>query len=137
MSSPSDSTPRPAALDADPRGKVRCVINGKEIFVWPGYRLWDAALDADAKLWQWCGGNGQCTTCAVLPLEGVQNLTPPTPLERFSLRIWFAKPLAAIRSRWKGRPVRLACQTYVRGPVEAVGLFGKAAKAARLARGLD
>src|ERR1700692_4264071 len=85
----------PAGTDA--RGRFRCVINGKSIFVWPGYRLWDAALDADARLWQACGGNGQCTTCAVLPLEGAANLTPPTRLERFSLKIWFLKPLAAIR----------------------------------------
>ncbi len=99
--------------------------------MWPGYRLWDAALDADAKLWQWCGGNGQCTTCAVLPVSGGENLSPPTGLERFSLKIRAIKPLAAIRSRWKDRPVRLACQAYVQGPVEVVGLFGKAAKAAR------
>jgi ferredoxin len=110
--------------------KVSCVINGKEVRVWPGYRLWDAALDADAKLWQWCGGNGQCTTCAVIPVAGGENLSPPTKLERFSLRIWFVKPLAAIRSRWRGKPVRLACQAYVNGPVEVVGVFGKRAKEA-------
>src|SRR3954470_24641625 len=117
--------------------KVPCVINGREIRVWPGYRLWDAALDADARLWQWCGGNGQCTTCAVLPLSGGENLSPPTGLERFSLKIWFAKPLAAIRRRWKGRNVRLACQAYVHGPVEVVGLFGKTAREARRSRGLE
>ena len=31
------------------RRRVRCVINGKEIDVWEGYRLWDAALDAEAR----------------------------------------------------------------------------------------
>ena len=108
--------------------RVRCVINGKETFVWPGYRLWDAALDADARLWQWCGGNGQCTTCAVIPVRGAENLSAPTRLERFSLRIWFLKPLAAIRSRWRGKPLRLACQAYVNGPVEVMGLFGKRGK---------
>jgi ferredoxin len=133
----SDAAPKPEAPDASPRGRVRCVINGKEIFVWPGYRLWDAALDADARLWQACGGHGQCTTCAVLPLEGLSNLTDPTPLERFSMRIWFFKPIAAVRKRWKGKPVRLACQAYVRGPVECVGLFGKTAKKAREAKGLE
>jgi ferredoxin len=117
--------------------KVLCVINGREIRVWPGYRLWDAALDADAKLWQWCGGNGQCTTCAVLPVSGADNLSAPTRLERFSMRIWFAKPLAAIRRRWKGKDVRLACQAYVLGPVEVVGLFGKAAKRVRREKGLE
>ena len=116
--------------------RVRCVINDREIQVWEGYRLWDAALDADARLWHWCGGQGHCTTCAVLPVSGAENLTPPTRLERFSLAIWFTKPLAFIRGRWKGKPLRLACQSYVRGPVEVVGLFGKRAKAARLRLGI-
>jgi ferredoxin len=111
--------------------RVHCVINGKEIYVWEGYRLWDAALDADARLWHWCGGIGQCTTCAVIPISGAENLTPATKTEKFSLAIWFAKPLAFIRRRWKGKPIRLACQSYVRGPVEVAGLFGKRAKEAR------
>ena len=118
------------------RQRVRCVINGEAVEVWQGYRLWDAALDAKASLWQWCGGHGQCTTCAVLPLSGSENLTPPTGLEKFSLKIWFLKPLAAVRKRWKGRPVRLACQSYVNGPVEVVGLFGRKAREARAKNGL-
>lgn len=119
------------------RQRVRCVINGRPIDVWEGYRLWDAALDADARLWHWCGGYGHCTTCAVLPISGGENLTPPTGIERFSLKLWFAKPLAFIRKRWKEKPVRLACQSYVSGPVEVVGLFGKRAKEARARYGLE
>src|SRR5215470_2968328 len=111
--------------------RVRCVINGREASVWEGYRLWDAALDADAKLWKWCGGQGQCATCAVIPLSGAENLTPPTKLEKVSLWLWFAKPLALVRKRWKGRAVRLACQSYVRGPVEVVGVLGKAGEELR------
>jgi ferredoxin len=118
------------------RQRVRCVINGQAVEVWQGYRLWDAALDADARLWQWCGGHGQCTTCAVVPVEGAGNLSAPTGLEKFSLRIWFAKPLAFIRKRWRGRTVRLACQSYVNGPVEVVGLFGKRAAALRREKGI-
>ncbi|MFN2385014.1 MAG: hypothetical protein ABR576_01775 [Thermoanaerobaculia bacterium] len=125
-----------AATPRADRLRVRCVINGEPVDVWEGYRLWDAALDANARLWQWCGGHGQCATCAVLPLSGEENLTPPTRLERFSLAIWFAKPLAFVRRRWKGKPLRLACQAYVRGPVEVVGVFGRKAGAARRARGL-
>jgi len=113
------------------------VINGEETEVWEGYRLWDAALDADARLWHWCGGHGQCTTCAVVLVEGADNLTPPTRLERFSLKIWLVKPLAFIRKRWKGHSVRLACQAYVRGPVNAVGLFGKKDREARAKHGLE
>ena len=119
------------------RQRVRCVINGEPVEVWEGYRLWDAALDARARLWQWCGGHGQCTTCAVIPVSGAENLTPPTALEKFSLRIWFAKPLALIRKRWVGKTVRLACQSYVNGPVEVVGLFGKKARAAREKLGVE
>ncbi len=125
------------ALDpGTPRRRVRCVINGKAIDVWEGYRLWDAALDADARLWKWCGGEGHCATCAVLPVSGGENLSTPTGREKFSLALWFAKPLALVRRRWKGRPVRLACQAYVQGPVEVVGVLGKAAKAAREAYGM-
>ena len=126
-----------AAERKSERERVRCVINGEEVSVWQGYRLWDAALDANARLWQWCGGHGQCTTCAVLPLSGGENLTPPTGLEKFSLKIWFAKPLALVRKRWKGKTVRLACQSYVQGPVEVVGLFGAKAKAAREEHGME
>lgn len=120
----------------DPR-RVRCSINGEEIDVWEGYRLWDAALDANARLWTWCGGQGLCTTCAVLPLAGGDNLTPPTRLERISIGTWWlGKPLAFVRRRWKGKPVRLACQAYVLGPVEVAGLFGKKSKKVRAAHGL-
>lgn len=126
-----------AAERSPERQRVRCVINGETVEVWQGYRLWDAALDANARLWQWCGGHGQCTTCAVLPVSGAENLTAPTGLEKFSLGIWFAKPLALIRKRWSGKTVRLACQSYVQGPVEVVGLFGKKAKAAREKLGLE
>jgi len=117
--------------------RVRCVINGEETNVWEGYRLWDAALDADARLWKWCGGQGQCATCAVIPISGAENLSPPTKLERLSLWLWFVKPLALVRRRWKGRTVRLACQSYVRGPVEVVGVLGKAGEAIRRRHGLE
>ena len=126
-----------AANPKTERRRVRCVINGREIDVWEGYRLWDAALDADARLWKWCGGEGLCATCAVVPVSGGENLSPPTKTEKFSLALWFAKPLALVRRRWKDRNVRLACQSYVRGPVEVVGVLGKAGKGAREAAGIE
>lgn len=119
------------------RRRVRCVINGKEIDVWEGYRLWDAALDADARLWKWCGGDGLCGTCAVIPVSGAENLSPPTKLEKLSLALWFLKPLALVRKRWKTKAIRLACQSYVQGPVEAVGVLGRAGRQAQRAYGLD
>ena len=124
-----------AANPKPERRRVRCVINGREIDVWEGYRLWDAALDADARLWKWCGGEGPLRHVRRRPAVRGENLTPPTKLEKFSLALWFAKPLALVRNRWKGRPVRLACQSYVRGPVEVVGVLGNAGKSrARSAR---
>jgi len=129
--------------------RVRCVINGEEIEVWEGYRLWDAALDANARLWHVCGGKAECTTCAVIPVAGAENLSAPTTHERLSLgqlrfpasllgaRFLPARFLWWIKKRWKGKTVRLACQAYVRGPVEVVGLFGKKAKEARQQSGLE
>jgi ferredoxin len=125
------------AIPKTERRRVRCVINGKEIDVWEGYRLWDAALDADAGLWKWCGGEGLCATCAVIPIAGGENLSLPTKKEKFSLALWFVKPLATARKRWKDRGVRLACQTYVQGPVEVVGVLGRAGKKAREASTLE
>jgi ferredoxin len=51
-----------------------------------------------------CGGYGQCGTCIVEIIEGMENLSPPTPAEQQKL---------------KKRPdsYRLACQTMVNGPV--------------------
>ncbi len=117
--------------------RVRCVINGREIDVWEGYRLWDAALDADARLWKWCGGDGLCGTCAVIPVSGAENLSGPTRLEKLSMRFWFLKPLAFVRKRWRARPIRLACQAYVRGAVEVVGVLGRAGRETRRAQGIE
>jgi hypothetical protein len=51
--------------------------------------------------------------------------------------MWFLKPLALVRKRWKDRDVRLACQSYVNGPVEVVGVLGKTAKPMREAAGIE
>jgi ferredoxin len=126
-----------AANPKAPRQRVRCVINGKDVDVWQGYRLWDAAYEAQAGLWKWCGGDGLCGTCAVLPVSGAENLSAPTKLEKFSLALWFLKPLALVRKRWKNRTVRLACQAYVEGPVEVVGVLGKRSRAAQHSYGLE
>ncbi len=137
------SEPNPA-----PR-KVRCLINGEQIDVWEGYRLWDAALDADARLWHVCGGKAECTTCAVFAVSGAENLSPPTTHENLSLgemrfpwnllgaRWCPVRFLWWIKKRWRGKSIRLACQAYVRGPVEVVGLFGKKAKQARAQLGME
>lgn len=51
-----------------------------------------------------CGGYGQCGTCIVEIVDGMENLSPPTETEK---------------SKLKKKPVsyRLACQTLVNGVV--------------------
>lgn len=50
-----------------------------------------------------CGGYGQCGTCIVEVVEGADNLSPKTDVEKRKLR---KKPDS----------YRLACQTLVNGP---------------------
>jgi ferredoxin len=51
-----------------------------------------------------CGGYGQCATCIVEIISGMENLSPKTDFER---------------KRLKKKPdnYRLACQTLVNGPI--------------------
>lgn len=51
-----------------------------------------------------CGGVGQCGTCIVEVVEGMENLSPKTDFETKKLK---KKP----------ETYRLACQTVVNGPV--------------------
>jgi ferredoxin len=51
-----------------------------------------------------CGGYGQCGTCIVEIVEGLENLSPRTDFENRKLK---RKP----------ETYRLACQTLVNGPV--------------------
>ncbi|MDJ1174990.1 2Fe-2S iron-sulfur cluster-binding protein [Roseofilum capinflatum] len=51
-----------------------------------------------------CGGVGQCGTCIVEIVEGMENLSPKTDFEQRKLK---KKP----------ETYRLACQTVVNGPV--------------------
>ncbi len=54
-----------------------------------------------------CGGYGQCGTCIVEIVEGMENLSPRTAVEDRKLK---KKP----------DTYRLACQTMVNGPVSVV-----------------
>jgi ferredoxin len=54
-----------------------------------------------------CGGYGQCGTCIVEIVEGMENLSPRTAVEDRKLK---KKP----------ETYRLACQTMVNGPVSVV-----------------
>lgn len=50
-----------------------------------------------------CGGYGQCGTCIIEVVDGMENLSPRTPVENAKLK---KKP----------ETYRLACQTLVLGP---------------------
>ncbi len=54
-----------------------------------------------------CGGYGQCGTCIVDVVEGIENLSPKTDVENRKLK---KKPVT----------YRLACQSLVNGPVSVV-----------------
>ncbi|MEM8906551.1 MAG: 2Fe-2S iron-sulfur cluster-binding protein [Bacteroidota bacterium] len=54
-----------------------------------------------------CGGHGQCTTCRVRILNGLQNLSPKTKLEKQT----------ADARKWDPS-IRLACQCYPKGNVQ-------------------
>jgi len=55
-----------------------------------------------------CGGKGECTTCACLVLDGMENVEPMGKAESYSL----------VEGRGRAvlqAPVRLACQARVHG----------------------
>ena len=54
-----------------------------------------------------CGGYGQCGTCIVEVVEGLENLSPRTETENRKLK---KKP----------ENYRLACQALVNGPISVV-----------------
>ena len=74
--------------------RIKAIENGIDI-----YKLWGKMTN--------CGGAGQCTTCIVEVVEGLENLSPRTDLEK---------------RKFKNKPdnYRLACQTLVNGPVSVV-----------------
>ncbi len=71
--------------------RTKAVQNGIDIYTWKG------------KLTN-CGGYGQCGTCIVEIVSGMENLSPKTDFEKRRLR---KKP----------DTYRLACQTLVNGAV--------------------
>ena len=61
--------------------------------------------------WTWptvCGGSGECGQCWMLVVEGAEHLSELTPSERHLLN----------EGMMAGKPnARLACMTYVSGPI--------------------
>jgi ferredoxin len=91
-------------------GTIHFEAEGKDVVVGPGANLRSQAVENRIDLYSFvgklsnCGGYGQCGTCIVEIVEGMENLSPQTEFEIRKL---------------KKRPetYRLACQTLVNGPV--------------------
>ncbi|WP_026731793.1 2Fe-2S iron-sulfur cluster-binding protein [Fischerella sp. PCC 9605] len=94
-------------------GNIKFVKENKEVIAANGANLRQKALENGIDIYKiWgkmmnCGGYGQCGTCIVEIVEGKENLSPPTDVEKRFLK---KKPAN----------YRLACQTLVNGPVSVV-----------------
>ncbi len=89
---------------------IKFVKENKEAIVAQGANLRQKALENKIDIYTLkgkltsCGGYGQCGTCVVEIVEGMENPSPRTDFEQKVLR---KKP----------ESFRLACQTLVNGPV--------------------
>lgn len=92
---------------------IKFVVEGKEIVAAQGANLREKALENGIDLYTLrgklmnCGGYGQCGTCIVEVVEGMENLSERTEAEKRKLK---KKPDS----------YRLACQTLVNGPVTII-----------------
>ena len=89
---------------------ITFIKENKEAIVAQGSNLRQKALENKIDIYTLkgkltnCGGYGQCGTCVVEIVEGMENLSPRTDFEQKVLK---KKP----------ESFRLACQTLVNGPV--------------------
>ena len=90
---------------------IAFVKENKEVIAASGANLREKALQNQVDIYTLkgkltnCGGNGQCATCVVEIVEGMENLSPKTDFEKRKLK---KKP----------ESYRLACQTLVNGSVK-------------------
>jgi ferredoxin len=91
-------------------GNIKFVKEDKEVIAANGANLREKALQNGIDIYTLvgkmsnCGGYGQCATCVIEIVEGMENLSPKTDFENRKLK---KKPAT----------YRLACQTLVNGPV--------------------
>jgi ferredoxin len=89
---------------------INFLKENKEITAADGANLREKAIQNQVDIYRLkgklmnCGGYGQCGTCLVEIVEGMENLSPKTPFEERKLR---KKP----------DNYRLACQVLVNGEV--------------------
>ncbi|MBE9006819.1 (2Fe-2S)-binding protein [Fortiea sp. LEGE XX443] len=94
-------------------GNIKFIKENKEVIAANGANLRLKAMENGIDLYTLlgkmtnCGGYGQCGTCVVEIVEGLENLSPRTEVEN---------------RKFKKKPdnYRLACQTLVHGPVSVV-----------------
>ncbi len=89
---------------------INFVKENREVIAADGANLREKAVQNGIDLYTFfgkmsnCGGYGQCGTCIVEVVEGLENLSPRTDFETRKLRN-------------KPDNYRLACQTLVNGPI--------------------
>ncbi|GAX44977.1 ferredoxin [Tolypothrix sp. NIES-4075] len=94
-------------------GNIKFVKENKEVIAANGANLRLKAMQNNIDIYKFigkmtnCGGGGNCGTCIVEIVEGIENLSPRTDAEN---RILKKKP----------ENYRLACQTVVNGAVSVV-----------------
>ena len=102
-----ESAPRQGGFKS---ASIKFIKEGKEVFATDGANLRLKALENQVDLYTLkgklvnCGGYGQCGTCIVEVVDGMENLSPRTDFESRKLK---KKP----------ENYRLACQALVHGPV--------------------
>ena len=91
---------------------IKFVKENQEVVAADGANLRLKALENSIEIYKFvgkmmnCGGYGQCGTCIVEVVEGMENLSPRTEVENRKLK--------------KKPNYRLACQTLVNGPVSVM-----------------
>jgi len=89
---------------------IKFIKEDKEVVIANGANLREKALQNGIDIYKWrgklmnCGGYGQCGTCIVEIVSGMENLSPKTDFEGRKLK---KKP----------ENYRLACQTLVNGSI--------------------
>lgn len=87
----------------------------------PEYSILDISIDERISHVHECGGNGKCTTCRVRVLDGANNLSPKSVLEK---QISFDR-------KWDPG-IRLACQAIPKGDVSIQRLVWSSAEISQL-----
>ncbi len=87
--------------------KIWCLPDGKEIELSEGETILQGAVRAGIALSHICGGNGRCSTCRVIILDGLEHCMPRNPKEQAIAELLQFTP-----------EVRLACQASVNGSVK-------------------